>query len=87
MPIPSDLAMLGTLDVHTAAVLTFTEAALAMQTTMSPASSVGLLHGSVSAVPDDGSLGVVGTPLPQAEVIDSAAQRAAMRLAGMACTS
>ena len=86
MPIPSDLAMLGSLDVHTAAVLTFTEAARTRQTTMSPASSVGLLQASVSVVPDDGLLGAVGTPLPHAAAIDRTAQTAPTRLSGMALT-
>jgi hypothetical protein len=85
-PIPSDLAMLGSLDVHTAAVLTFSEAALAMQTTMSPASSVGALHDSVSPVPNEEVLGAVGAALPHADAIDRAALRAAMRPMGMART-
>ena len=78
--------MFGSLDVHTAAVLTFTEAAVTMQTTRSPASSVGALHVSASPVPGEDALGAVGVKLPHADAIDRATLRAAMRLIGMART-
>jgi hypothetical protein len=55
---PCDAAMFGSLDVHVAAVLTFNEAAVAMQTTMSPASRVDALHVSTSRVPGEDALGV-----------------------------
>ena len=76
--------MFGSLDVHTAAVLTFTEAAVTLQTTKSPARRVCALHVSASPVPGEDALGAVGTTLPHADAINRAALRAAMRLIGMA---
>ena len=71
-PNPSDVATLGELDVHAAVRPTFTEFPLSMQTTVSPASTVGALHSRVSPNPDEGTLGAVGATLPQAAAIDSA---------------
>jgi hypothetical protein len=75
--------MFGSLDAHTARVLTFTEAAVTMQTTRSPASSVGALHVSANPAPADG-LGAAGAPFPHPDAIDTTALRAMMRLIGMA---
>ena len=80
---PSDEATFGSLDVHTADVRTSTEAAMAVQTTKSPASSVDELHVSTSPAPDEEVLGAVGTPLPHADAITRAAPRAATRLIRM----
>ena len=85
-PIPSDVATLGALDVHTAVRPTFTELARSMQTTVSPARTVGVLHSRVGAIADEGALGAVGATLPQAIAIDSATLRATMRLLAMART-
>ena len=86
-PTPSDVATLGALDVHTAAVRpTFTEFALSKQTTVSPASTVGALHSRVSPNADEGALGAVGATLPHAAAIDSATLRATMRLLAIART-
>jgi hypothetical protein len=76
--------MFGSLDVHTAVVLTFTEPAVAPQTSRSPARRVGALH--VNASPFENALGAVGASLPHAEPINRAALRAMMRLIGMAAT-
>jgi len=81
---PCDVAIFGSLDVQTAAVLTFTEAAVTMQTTRSPASRVGALQVNASPVPSEDGLGAVGDPLPHADAIDTAALRPRMRLSGMA---
>jgi hypothetical protein len=85
-PIPSDVATLGALDVHTAVRPTFTEFALSIQTTVSPANTVGALHSRVSPNADEGALGAVGATLPHAATIDSATLRATMRLLAMART-
>ena len=85
-PNPSDVATLGALDVHTAVRLTFTEFALSIQTTVSPARTVGALHSRVSPIPDEGAPGAVGTTLPHAAAIDSATLRATKRLLAMART-
>ena len=85
-PAPSDVATLGALDIHNAVKPTFTKSALSMQTTVSPASSVGALHTRVSPVPDEGALGAVGATLPHADAIDSATLRAIVRLLAMART-
>ncbi len=85
-PIPCDVAMFGSLYVHTAAVLTFTEAAVTMQTTRSPASSDGALHVNASPVPGEDALGAVGTTPPHADAINRTALSAPMRLIGMART-
>ena len=85
-PIPSDVATLGALDVHAAVRPTFTEAALSIQTTVSPASTVGALHSRVSPIPDEGALGAVGATLPHAAAIDNATLRTTMRLRAMART-
>jgi hypothetical protein len=85
-PIPSDVATLGVLDLHTAVRPTFTEFALSIQTTVSPASTVGALHSRVRPIPDEGALGAVGATLPHAAAIDSATLRATMRLLAMART-
>ena len=78
------MAMLASLDVQTAVVLTFTEAAVTMQTRRSPASSVGALHASASPVPGEDALGAAGTTPPHADAIDRTALKAAMRRIGMA---
>jgi hypothetical protein len=83
-PIPCDVATFGSLDVHTAAVPTFTEAAVTTQTTRSPARSVGALQVNASPVPGEGGLGAVGTPLPHADANDTAAVRVTTRLICMA---
>src|SRR4029453_1230666 len=82
-PTPCDVAMFGSLDVHAAVMLTFTEATVAMQTKRSPASMVGALQVSASLVPGGDSLGAVGTLPPHADAIDTAALRGAMRLIRM----
>ena len=80
----SDVATLGALDVHTAVRPTFTEFALSIQTTVSPASTVGALHSRVSPNADEGALGAAGAKLPHAATIDSATLKATMRLPAMA---
>jgi hypothetical protein len=85
-PIPSDVATLGALDVHTAVRPTFTEFALSIQTTVSPASTVGALHSRVSPKADEGAPGAVGATLPHAAAIESATLRATIRLLAMART-
>jgi hypothetical protein len=82
-PLPCDEAIVGLLEAHTAVVLTFTEAAVTMQTTRSPASRVGTLHVKARPVPGDG-VGAVAEPFPHADAIDNIALRATMRLIGMA---
>src|SRR5690242_13267266 len=83
-PMPSELAMFGSLDVQTADVLTFTEAEVAMQTRRSPATSVGAEQVNVSPVPEEGAVGAFGTPLPHADAIDRIAPRATTRFIGIA---
>ena len=82
-PIPSDVATFGALDVHAAVRPAFTELALSIQTTVSPASTVGALHSSVSPNGDEGGLGAVGARLPHAATIASAILTATMRLLAM----
>jgi hypothetical protein len=76
-PVPAEVAVLGSLDVHTASMLTLAEPALALQTTVSPASIVDAPHVSASPEPGEGALGAVGTTLPHAAAIDRAALRPA----------
>jgi hypothetical protein len=78
-PIPIEVAMFGSLDVHTVDALTptFTKPEVALQTTASPASMVGALHASARSI---SGKGVIGTPPPHADAINRAALSATMRL-------